>query len=107
MWLDKDVGLAMIACSNAELGLAAALGQEVEADNFFEGLRGICEEQPLMAAAMDLVSARRQAWIQAQELGDVARRAGEALEICYNGLQKAINDYFERHPTPPPTPKPT
>ena len=96
MWLDKDVGLAMIACSNAELGLAAALGQEVEADKLFEGLRGICEQQPLMAAAMDLVSARRQAWIQAQELGDVARRAGEALEICYNGLQKEINNYFER-----------
>ena len=44
MWLDNDVGLAMIACSNAELHLAAALGEQVKADTFFESLRGLCAQ---------------------------------------------------------------
>ena len=117
VWLDNDVGRAMVACSNAERELASALHQQVEADKLFEGLRHICEQQQLMAAAMELVSARKRAWKQAQELDSVAHSIGQKLEICYKELQRAINDYFERprktnsgpassHHEPPPPPPP-
>ena len=97
VWDDPTVMAAMVSCTRFEHALFLALGRQEDTHKMDEGLRRICEKQPLMAQVQDLARARRQAWMQSQNATEVVRKAGEALDIGFAGLQKAIGQYLDTH----------
>ena len=87
----------MVACSRLEHALSLTLGRQDDAHKTAESLRKICEQQALMAQVQGLTRVRRQAWMQSQNAGEVVRKAGEALDMGFVGLQKATGQYFDAH----------